>query len=91
MHELSLQRGVPWYEPFQALHCINDQNHATVNTSVRSRYAALDAHPWVLALVNLSEPAMDTFLILTGFLAANSLGPAFQSGKRPSQVGPVNP
>ncbi|CAL8462705.1 g2238 [Coccomyxa elongata] len=49
-------------------------------------YAALDAHPWMLALVNLSEPAMDTFLILTGFLAAHSLGPAFQSGKRPSQI-----
>ncbi len=50
------------------------------------RYAALDAHPWMLALVNLSEPAMDTFLILCGFLAAHSLGPALASGQQPRQV-----
>ncbi|KAK9907538.1 hypothetical protein WJX75_005542 [Coccomyxa subellipsoidea] len=49
-------------------------------------YAALDAHTWMLALVNLSEPVMDTFLILTGFLAAHSLGSAFQHGKAPRQV-----
>jgi hypothetical protein len=40
----------------------------------------------MLALVNLSEPVMDTFLILTGFLAAHSLGSAFQHGKAPRQV-----
>ena len=48
----------------------------------------MDAHPWMLALVNLSEPAMDTFLILAGFFAAHTLGPAFQSGKTPQQVNP---
>jgi len=40
----------------------------------------------MLALVNLSEPAMDTFLILCGFLAAHSLGPALASGQPPRQV-----
>lgn len=52
------------------------------------RYAALDAHPWVLALVNLSEPAMDIFLIMCGFLAAHSLGSALPvPGTRPRKVG----
>ena len=32
----------------------------------------------MLALVNLPEPAMDTLLILSGFLAADSLLPAMQ-------------
>ena len=41
-------------------------------------YQALEQHPWMLALVNLPEPAMDTLLILSGFLAANSLLPAMQ-------------
>jgi hypothetical protein len=49
-------------------------------------YSALEREPWMLALVNLSEPAMDIFLILSGFLAAGSLLPAMQSGKRPVQV-----
>ena len=49
-------------------------------------YSALERQPWMLALVNLSEPAMDTFLILSGFLAAGSLLPAMQSGKSPVQV-----
>ena len=50
-------------------------------------YAALEAHPWMLALVNLSEPAMDTLLILAGFLAAHSLLPAVSRGARsPVQV-----
>lgn len=51
-------------------------------------YAALEAHPWMLALVNLPEPAMDTLLILTGFLAAHSLLPALSRGAQsPAQVG----
>lgn len=41
-------------------------------------YQALQQHPWMLALVNLPEPAMDTLLILSGFLAANSLLPSLQ-------------
>ena len=49
-------------------------------------YSALEREPWMLALVNLSEPAMDTFLILSGFLAAGSLLDAMQSGKSPVQV-----
>ena len=50
-------------------------------------YAALDRHPWMLALVNMSEPAMDFFLVLTGFLAARGLTHAFQRGaKGPMQV-----
>lgn len=49
-------------------------------------YKALEDHPWMLALVNVSEPAMDTFLILSGFLATSSLLPAMQSGKNPLQA-----
>lgn len=49
-------------------------------------YKALEDRPWVLALVNVSEPAMDTFLILSGFLATSSLLPAMQSGKSPLQA-----
>ncbi len=49
-------------------------------------YKALNERPWLLALVNVSEPAMDTFLILSGFLAASSLLPALQSGKGPLQA-----
>ena len=50
-------------------------------------YAALDRHPWMLALVNVSEPAMDFFLILTGFLATRSLTRALRGGvKGPVQV-----
>lgn len=49
-------------------------------------YKALEEHPWMLVLVNVSEPAMDTFLILSGFLAAGSLLPAMQSSKTPLQV-----
>ena len=40
----------------------------------------------MLGLVNVSEPAMDTFLILSGFLAASSLLPALQSGRSPLQA-----
>ena len=49
-------------------------------------YKALEDHPWTLALVNVSEPAMDTFLILSGFLATSSLLPAMQSSKEPLQA-----
>ena len=49
-------------------------------------YKALEERPWMLGLVNVSEPAMDTFLILSGFLAASSLLPALQSGKSPLQA-----
>ena len=49
-------------------------------------YKALEDHPWMLALVNISEPAMDAFLILSGFLATSSLLPAMQSGKSPLQA-----
>ena len=49
-------------------------------------YKALNEGPWMLAMVNLSEPAMDTFLILSGFLAASSLLPALQGGVSPIQA-----
>lgn len=54
-------------------------------------YQALDEYPWMLCLVNISEPAMDTFLILSGFLAASSLLPAMQNSKSPLQVSTAYP
>ncbi len=40
----------------------------------------------MLALVNVSEPAMDTLLILSGFLAAHTLGAEFVSSATPRKV-----
>ena len=42
-------------------------------------YAYFTSHPWTVAPMNASEPAMDTFLVLTGFLAAMNLIPALEA------------
>lgn len=49
-------------------------------------YAYLSAHPWSVAPLNASEPAMDMFLVLTGFLAALSLVPALEASPSPCAV-----
>ena len=36
-------------------------------------YAQLDRHPWMTGLMKMPELFMDTFLVLTGFLAAQTL------------------
>ena len=36
-------------------------------------YQQLDQHPWMTGLMKMPEPFMDWFLVLTGFLTAQSL------------------
>ena len=57
--------------------------HETLAAQV---YAYLSAHPWAVAPLNISEPAMDMFLVLTGFLAALSLVPALEAAASPGAV-----
>lgn len=38
-------------------------------------YERLDAYPWMIGIMKMPEVSMDTFLILTGYLAAKSLLP----------------
>ena len=38
-------------------------------------YKQLDAHPWMTGIMKMPEVFMDTFLVLTGYLAARSLLP----------------
>lgn len=49
-------------------------------------YAYFSSHPWTVAPMNASEPAMDTFLVLTGFLAAMNLIPALEASASPGAV-----
>ena len=49
-------------------------------------YAYLSSHPWSVLPLNISEPAMDMFLVLTGFLAALSLIPALEAAASPVAV-----
>lgn len=52
---------------------------AIMYTNVPARYkewySALEDNPWVLMLTNLSEPALDMLMLLSGFLAARTLLP----------------
>ena len=42
-------------------------------------YDLLDSHPWMTGLMKMPEVFMDTFLVLTGFLAAQSLLPGLSA------------
>ncbi len=48
-------------------------------------YKQLDAYPWMTGLMRMPEVFMDTFLVITGFLAARSLLP----GLTAAQNGPA--
>ncbi|KAK9819568.1 hypothetical protein WJX81_007717 [Elliptochloris bilobata] len=49
-------------------------------------YGYFTTHAWTVALLNATEPSMDIFLVLTGFLAAASLVPALKASARPGAV-----
>ncbi|KAK9841795.1 hypothetical protein WJX81_003721 [Elliptochloris bilobata] len=49
-------------------------------------YAYFSAHAWTVVPLNASEPAMDMFMVLTGFLAALSLVPALEVAASPGAV-----
>ena len=59
---------------------------STIRITLSQVYAYFSSHPWTVALLNASEPAMDMFMVLTGFLAAQSLVPALEAAPSPSGV-----
>eukprot|EP00884_Botryococcus_braunii_P019627 jgi/Botrbrau1/6348/Bobra.0098s0007.1 len=66
-------------------HCMFLQGY-THPSRYKDWYAALEDHPWVLIFTNLSEPALDTMLVLSGFLAARTLIPMITSTPSTVQV-----
>ncbi len=49
-------------------------------------YVYFSAHPWTVVPLNASEPALDMFLVLTGFLATLTLVPALEAASSPGPV-----
>lgn len=49
-------------------------------------YAYFRTHPWTVVPLNASEPALDLFLVLTGFLATAHLVPALEAASSPAPV-----
>ncbi len=49
-------------------------------------YAYFSKHPWTVVPLNASEPALDMFLVLTGFLATLTLVPALEAASSPGPV-----